>query len=136
MNFHHIGFIVNDIDFYEKNLLYERKLNEIIDPIQNAKLSLYSNYSESFIELIQPMSKDSFTWNALERFGNHYHHICYSVNNFFELEIIIKKLKLIKILDPVPALLFDNMYVTFYIDRNKKIIEFLIIKNYENINSF
>lgn len=129
MKFHHIGYVVKDIDFYEKNMLFDKKINGVIDPVQNAKLSLYSNFSDGFVELIQPLTELSFTWNALERFGNHYHHICYTVNDLLELETVTKKLKLIKILDPVPALLFDNMYVTFYIDRNKKIIEFLIFKN-------
>ena len=127
MNFHHIGFIVKDIISYERGLLFEKKIIEVFDPIQNAKLSLYSNYADSFIELIQPLKENSFTWNALNRFGNHYHHVCYSVYNFEELEPIVRKLKLIKILGPVPALLFDNKLVTFYIDRNKKIIEFLIL---------
>jgi hypothetical protein len=127
MYFHHIGFIVKDIILYEKSLLFEKKINEVYDPIQNAKLCLYSNYSDSFIELIQPLNENSFTWNALNRFGNHYHHACYSVSNLEELEAFVRKLKLVKILDPVPALLFDNKLVTFYIDRNKKIIEFLIL---------
>ncbi len=129
MNFHHIGFIVKDIILYEKSLLFEKKINEVFDPIQNAKLCLYSNYSDSYIELIQPLKENSFTWNALNRFGNHYHHVCYSIHNLEELDALVKKLKLIKILDPVPALLFDNKLVTFYIDRNKKIIEFLILNN-------
>lgn len=126
MKLHHIGFVVKDINIYEKSLIFENKITEKIDPVQNARLSLYTNYSNSFIELIQPLNNKSYTWNALEKFGNHYHHICYSLNSLNELESIVLKLRLIKILDPVPAILFDYNLVTFYLDRNKKIIEFLI----------
>lgn len=127
MNFHHTGFIVKNILEYESNLIFEEKILEVFDPIQNAKLSLYSNFSNSFIELIEPLGKSSLTWNSLQKFGNHFHHLCYSVKNMEELQIIVKSKMLIKILDPVPAVLFDNNLVAFYLGRNKQIIEFLIL---------
>lgn len=129
MKIHHIGFVVNDIETYEKNMVHELKIKEVVDTFQNAKLSLYSNYNDSFIELIQPLNNKSFTYNALKKFGNHYHHTCYSINNLEELDEIVEKFKLIKFLGPVPAILFDNNLVSFYIDRNKKIVEFVLLEN-------
>jgi hypothetical protein len=127
MNFHHTGFIVKSILEYERNLIFEEKILEVIDPIQNAKLSLYSNFSNCFIELIEPLGESSLTWNSLQKFGNHFHHLCYSVENLEELQIIVENKMLIKILDPVPAILFNKKFVTFYMGRNKQIIEFLIL---------
>ena len=126
MKFNHIGFVVESIERYEKGLFFEEKIHEVIDPIQKAKISLYTNYESSFIELIEPMNDSSFTWNALQKKGNHFHHICYEVESVDELIHLQKHKRWIEILKPVPALLFNNKQVTFFMDRNKQILEFLI----------
>lgn len=126
MRLHHAGFIVNNLEAFEKNLLFEEKQIQVFDPVQQANLALYKNYSDSYIELIQPLNEKSFTWNALQKSGNHFHHFCYEVGTPEELHSIVSDLKLIEILKPVPALLFDNKMVTFYYSRNKQIVEFLI----------
>jgi len=125
---HHTGFIVNDIDAYEKHLFYERKVKDVIDNIQNARLALYENYGSSgvYIELIQPLNNDAFTMNALMKQGNHFNHFCYSVDTMEELQAIAADLRLIPILGPVPAILFDNKMVCFYYGRNRQVVEFLI----------
>jgi methylmalonyl-CoA/ethylmalonyl-CoA epimerase len=126
MKLHHIGYIVKDISTYEKHLLYEEKIKEIIDPVQNSKLALYKNYSSNFIELIQPINVQSFNYNFLEKYGEQYHHLCYSVDSKQEMEDFSNRLKMIFIQGPLPAILFDNKEVYFYYSRNKTIIEFLI----------
>ena len=126
MNLHHIGYIVNDIHKFEKSLIFEKKLLSIVDNIQNAELALYKNYSIVYIELIRPLGKESYTWNSLLKNKNHYHHLCYSVTQN-ELDDLVIRLKLIEVLKPVPAILFENNLVTFYLDRNKKLVEFLIL---------
>lgn len=126
MHLHHIGYIVRDINKYEKNLLYEEKIGEVFDPVQNSKLSLYKNFSTCFIELIQPMYEQSYNYNFLEKHGEKYHHLCYSVCSKEEMLEISKRLQLIHIKGPMPALLFGNNEVYFYYMRNKNIIEFLI----------
>ncbi|MBL0079444.1 MAG: VOC family protein [Bacteroidetes bacterium] len=126
MKLHHIGFVVKDIEKYENNMLFEAKINEIEDTIQNSKLSLYKNYTNSYIELIQPLNDSAFTYNFLQKNGDGFHHLCYEVNTEQEIIEITKNLRLIKVLGPVPALLFDNRHVYFYYSRNKNIVEFIV----------
>ncbi len=123
---HHIGIVVSDINRYESNMLFDQKLLDVIDPIQKARLTLYSNFSNSYIELIQPLETSSFTWNALQKNGNHYHHICYEADTLASVLDITSKYKMIEVLKPVPAVLFNNKLVCFYFNRNKQLVEFLI----------
>jgi methylmalonyl-CoA/ethylmalonyl-CoA epimerase len=126
MQLHHIGYIVKNIEQYEKNLLYEAKLKEVIDPIQQAKLALYTNFGSSFIELIEPLSEEAFTYAFLEKNGNAYHHLCYEVDSVEQLQNITKKQGYLLFKGPLKAPLFDDKNVYFYYTRNKTIVEFLI----------
>ena len=126
MKLHHTGFIVADIDQYEKNMLFEEKVKDVLDPVQNGRLSLYRNFSNSFIELIQPLNEEAFTYNFLQKGGNNFHHFCYEIDSETELKTIVLKNKLILVKGPVPAVLFDNRSVYFYYSRNKQVVEFLL----------
>jgi hypothetical protein len=126
MDFHHIGYVVDSIKNFEKSMIFQNKIISVVDDIQNAELALYTNFSNAYLELIQPLDKTSYTWNSLMKKGNHYHHVCYSINQE-ELISLVNKLKLIEVLSPIPAILFENKMVTFYLDRNKKLVEFLIL---------
>lgn len=127
MKFHHFGLIVSSIIDFEKKIIYEEKLVEVIDSLQNAKLALYKNYGDSFIELIEPLSSKSFTWNHLKSINySPYHHFCYEVDNYTELKHIESKYRLLPILGPVPAKLFNERDVAFFYTRGKMIVEFLI----------
>ena len=126
MRFHHIGYVVSSIEQYERGLLFDEKITEVFDPIQKAKLALYKNFGISYIELIEPTEPSSFTWNALQKNGNHFHHLCYETDNMDELTRLQQQSRWINILEPVPAVLFDNRLVTFYFTRNRQIVEFII----------
>ena len=127
MRFHHTGLVVESIGTFESKLLYEEKILEVLDPMQDAKLALYKNFGDSFIELIEPLSPAAFTWNFLRKVNSPlYHHFCYEVADENELEKIQIKYRLIPILDPIPAKLFNDELVCFFYTRNKMIIEFLI----------
>lgn len=130
MRFHHTGLIVESISRFESKLIFEEKILEVLDPLQDAKLSLYKNFGDSFLELIEPLSPKAFTWNYLKT-GKAlpYHHFCYEVANKVELNQFVLKYKLIPILGPIPAKLFDDKMVMFFYTRNKMIIEFLIKGN-------
>jgi hypothetical protein len=126
MILHHSGFVVSDVDSWEKQMAYEEKVGDVIDPIQNSRLALYRNFGESYIELIQPLNEQSFSWNSLQKFGNHFNHFCYSVNSLEEIEKIALDFKLQQVMAPVPAVLFNNKLVAFYYSRNRQVVEFLI----------
>lgn len=126
VKFHHSGFIVKNIDAWEKKMIYEKKVADVTDPIQNARLSLYKNFGNTFIELVQPLNKKAFTWNSLRKSGDHFNHICYKVSNIKEMEKIVIKHKLILLRSPLPATLFNGKKVVFYYTRSHQIIEFLI----------
>ena len=126
MKLHHIGYVVKDIVQYEKSLIFEKKIKELFDPVQNSKMALYENYSDSFIELIQPLNEESFTYNFLQKNGSSYHHLCYEVASREEMMVIVGAQKLIMVKGPIPAILFDNREVWFYYSRNKQVVEFVI----------
>lgn len=126
MKLHHIGYVVRDIEQYEKNLLFEKKVKQLFDPVQNSQMALYSNFSDSYIELIQPLNEESFTYNFLQKHGSGYHHLCYEVASVEDLKKVVTEQKLIAVKGPIPAILFENREVWFYFSRNKQIVEFVI----------
>lgn len=130
MKLHHLGFVVANIEEYEKKMLYESKVKEVIDDIQKAKLSLYKNFGNVFIELIEPLNEASFTYNSLRKFGNHFHHLCYAVKNEDEMHSIAKQNKLVLFKGPLIATLFDKKTVFFFFSPNKTILEFLIDEDF------
>jgi len=126
MKLHHIGLIIKDLDTWEKNLIFEEKINDVIDPIQNSRLALYKNFSEPYIELIQPLNESAFTWNSLMKKGNHINHFCYFDISEIQVQELAFQKKLIYLMGPIPALLFGNKSVMFYYTKNREVIEFLI----------
>ena len=126
MRLHHVGYVVKDISEYEKNLIFEEKLKEIFDPVQNSKMAFYSNFGDSYIELIQPLNEESFTYNYPLRKGSAYHHLCYEASSITELDLVVMEQNLVLVRGPLPAILFNNREVWFYFSRNKQIVEFVI----------
>lgn len=125
MRMHHIGFVVRDIDKYAAALPDIRIEKTIDDPVQNARLSLYRLGDGPFIELIQPLSPSAFTWAHLERSGEGMHHICYEGLSESEVYQLIRQYRMLKVLGPVDAVLFDRP-VIFAVTRARAILEFLI----------
>jgi len=126
MKLHHIGYVVKDIAQYEKNLIFEKKIKELFDPVQNSNMALYLNFTDSLIELIQPLNEESFTYNFLQKNGSSYHHLCYEISSESELKELVESQKLIKVKGPIPAILFDGRMVWFFYSRNKQIVEFVL----------
>src|SRR4051794_9486620 len=114
MKLHHAGFVIADREKFISRLIYENKVKEVYDPAQDAFLVLLTNYSDSFIELIQPLSEKSPTSNVLKQNGDGFHHFCYELDPTDALDDIVRKHKLIKVFGPVPALLFDGREVVFH----------------------
>ena len=124
MKVHHIGYVVKNIEKYKKNLIIDEVVKEVYDDIQKAKLVLIKT-DNIFIELIEPQSEDSFTYNFLIK-GGGYHHLCYETTKT-EAEKLIKAKKMIKVMDWVYAPLLDSE-VAFAYNRNKEVVEFVCQK--------
>ena len=124
MKVHHIGYVVKNIEKYKKNLIIDEIINEVYDETQKAKLVLL-NANNIFIELIEPQSEESFTYNFLKK-GGGYHHLCYETTKIIA-ENFVKDKKMIKVLDWVYAPLLESE-VMFAYNRNKEIVEFVCQK--------
>ena len=122
---HHVGYIVDDIVEYKKSLFEMTLIKEVNDPIQQAKIELLSVGQGSFIELIQPLSSQSFTWKFLQKYGEGLHHICYAGYSSSEIDSLILKGKMLKLRGPLPAILFERD-VIFVMTRYRTIIEFIL----------
>ncbi len=126
MKLHHTGWIVGDIASYEKGLLHRGLVHQVADPVQGATLALYRDFSDSYIELIQPLNEQAFTWAALQKHGAHFHHYCYEVPTVDAMREVAAQYRLMLFRGPLDALLFGGKPVYFYFSRNRTIVEFLI----------
>ena len=124
MKIHHIGYVVKSIETYKKNLFIEKIVKEVYDKTQKAQLVLI-RADNIFIELIEPRSQESFTYNFLQK-GGGYHHLCYEATKE-EAEAFIRNKKMLKVLDWVYAPLLDAE-VCFAYNRNKEVVEFVCLK--------
>ena len=131
MKLHHTGFVVADMAKFAKYHPLGACVAEVEDPLQNAKLALFRNHSDVFTELIQPLGESAFTWNALQKNGNHFHHFCYTVNQLDQADKLASEYRMLKVLGPIPAVLFAGLEVVFYYTRNQQIVEFIIDPNCE-----
>jgi hypothetical protein len=135
MNLHHTGFVVRNIDAYILNVPDTSLIRRVFDPVQDAELAIFKHANQPvLLELIAPSGEKSFTYNFLQRNGEAFHHFCYRVSSHDEAALLASQYRLIRVLGPVPAILFDSAEVLFYFNRNKQIIEFLIQPNEDNSN--
>ncbi len=133
MKIHHIGYVVKSIEKYKKNLIIDEVVKELYDETQKADLALIK-LENTFIELIEPKSKESFTYNFLQK-GGGYHHLCFETSKE-EAEQLIQDKKMIKVLEWVYAPLLDAD-VCFAYNRNREVVEFVnIISKTLHLNSF
>src|SRR5688572_26748740 len=124
MQIHHLGFVVSDAT---NSLLVDEGLELITcmdDPIQTAKIGLYKNPENEWIELIQPLNEKSPVWKFLQQYGNSFHHECYQSTRD-EMEKYTTTHQLVKVMGPVPAIIFNNRQVVFYLDKNQ-VVEFIL----------
>ncbi|WP_292654793.1 VOC family protein [Nitratifractor sp.] len=122
MRIDHIGFVVADTEAYLGHLPMRQVLRTLYDPIQKAQLTLVDG-GTTRIELIEPRSEESFTWNFLQK-GGGWHHICYEVDNLVAAQAAMKEARMIPVRGPLPAPLLEGE-VLFARNRNREMVEFL-----------
>lgn len=125
LKLHHVGLIVSDIQYYQDCIPHGDLLNDVVDPVQNARLKLFKNFGPSYLELIQPLSEKSRTWNQLQSKSNHINHFCYKLDNRECINSIATNFQIRKISDWMPAVLFPGCEVCFYYSKANIILEFL-----------
>ncbi|AVF38696.1 VOC family protein [Pandoraea apista] len=122
---HHVGYVVRDLEIYAKSLPGLTLEKEVIDPIQDARIALYTVGDASRVELIQPLSDSAYTWSHLERAGEGLHHICYEGISASDIDDYIRRYRLLRVRGPIPAVLFDRD-VIFAVTRQRAIVEFIL----------
>jgi len=125
MKINHVGYVVRDIERYAATMPGLTLLKEVEDPLQHARLALYSVGEGSLIELIQPHGPEAFTWGHLARSGEGMHHVCYEGLNEGEVTSLLLQHRIMKVRGPIYAPLFDRQ-VIFGVTRQRAIVEFLL----------
>lgn len=125
MNLHHEGYVVSDITTYASKLKLSSPLIRITDPVQLAHIALFEGSGKVYTELIQPFHESSPTWNFLQKKGEGFHHHCYECSEEQMWEYASSH-RLIKVMGPVGAVLFDGRTVYFFVTRKGEVTEFLI----------
>ncbi len=125
MKLHHYGYVVWDITAYALKLQLTPALQWITDPIQQANIALFDSSGDVYTELIQPIDHSSPTWNFLQKNGEGFHHHCYECSEKQMWQYAAAH-RLIKVMGPVPAMLFGGRTVYFFVTRKGKVTEFLI----------
>jgi hypothetical protein len=125
MMLHHVGYVVQDIDSFAAAMPALTLDRTVEDPLQHARLALYNVGAGPLVELIQPHGPEAFTWGHLTRSGEGLHHICYHGLSADGVNALITQHKMLKVLGPIQAVLFDRP-VIFAITRRRAIVEFLL----------
>lgn len=125
MILHHVGYVVRDITCYQKVLNLPSPLIQVTDPMQQALIALFKQPGNPYIELIQPLNESSPTWNFLQKHGEGFHHHCYECMEEAMWQQVTSQ-RMIKVMGPVPAVLFDGRTVYFFVTRKMEIVEFLL----------
>lgn len=118
MKIDHIGVVVKNIHLsaklYQKLFDLNKKSEVIYDPIQKVYVQFFENEKGSMIELIQPQSKKSPSYNALLK-GGGTNHICYETNHIQRELIRLKKENCIIVCPPVEGAEFKKRLVAFVV---------------------
>ena len=131
MIFHHYGLAVkefnNAVIFYENIGYSTTKI--IYDKQQKVNLIYCTKYKNPSIELIKPTSKDSPVTNFLKMSNEMIYHTCYEITKKTDINRLFSKTRTICVSEPKPAILFNNLLVSFYYVQGVGVIE--ILHNYE-----
>ena len=115
MKLHHIGLVTKNVAKCVK--LYEAlgytKAKLVHDPAQMASIALMQRAREPMIEQIAPENEQSPAYKWLERIKAGPYHTCYESPSLSQDIEFMRELGFGLIMDPIPAVAFDNRRVTF-----------------------
>jgi|SRR5579864_2254894 len=119
MKLHHIGIVVPKIKDSIGEITNYIKFETISTtiPVQSQKVNIcFLKIGDPFLELIEPVEKDSPVYN-FARNGGGIHHLCFEVNNIHEHLSNMEKKGATVLVKPVIG--FDNRLIAF-LDLNMK----------------
>ena len=129
MKFHHIGIIVNDINFglkFYKNIFSKLKVSKTItDKKLGVKIKFLSSKNNILIELISPYGKSSPIKDFLNQKKSIINHLAYKVKNLNSQMSILKKKNCLQISNPIAAKAFKGKRVVFFMTPLNHIIELI-----------
>ena len=128
MKLHHIGIVVKDCKVYGE--AYARLLGLVAetevfhDPIQKVLVQFWRDKDGSFIELIEPVGKDSPVWREAQK-GGGLNHLCYETSNIEQtIEDSIRE-GAIAVRPIAPAIAFEGRRIVFLYFIELGLIEFV-----------
>lgn len=131
MKIHHIGLVVKNInrhyeDYYKKALGY----NELSEIYKDERLGVYVAFinlnNKIYLELVQPIDKNSPVNNFLEKRGQTLHHLCFEVGNLNNECERLRKHNYFITMEPAPAKAFNGRNVAFLMSKDENhLIELL-----------
>tara|TARA_B100001057_G_C22858385_1_gene953522 strand:- start:115 stop:498 length:384 start_codon:yes stop_codon:yes gene_type:complete len=125
MNFHHIGYLTNNLSSttkYFKKLNYQKKGSLITDNILRVKIQFLKN-GNNLLELVKPHPRNHGLIKMLNKKIYSY-HFAYKVENLDKsLKNLKKEFKII--VNPVPAKAFKGKNVSFLKMKDGFIIELI-----------
>lgn len=130
MKLHHYGYAVKSIEKslkeFEK-LGYVAKSEVITDVVQRVNLLFVNNGSDHLIELVAPIDEkiESPVTKILKKNGATLYHICYEVESIEETINDLKSKRYMVLLNPTPAVAFNNRRISFLYNPNLGLIEIL-----------
>lgn len=129
VKFHHFGLAVKKfseaLKFY-KYLGYNFT-KPIYDPLQDVELILCTSNNQPSLELVKPSNEKSPISSYLKKNNEIIYHICYEIDNTFEINNLFSESRTICVSKPKPSILFDNRLVSFYYIKNVGLVELLQI---------
>src|SRR4051812_8002938 len=127
---HHLGFIVSSIAVAAEDfaLSMSATWDGVIthDPIQRVRVSFFTPATRSnpVFELVEPASEDSPVSSFLKK-GGGLHHVCYEVDDLDVALEEARRVGLLVVSYPVPAVAFDGRRIAWICSKKRLLIELL-----------
>jgi methylmalonyl-CoA/ethylmalonyl-CoA epimerase len=137
MILHHYGFATANIEETARQfeiIGYKKtEIGLIIDPLQNVRLLFLQKDKTPILELVEPMPGNSPVTKIVQSGGSTLYHTCYEVDSIEASKNELRKKGFVMVVNPVPAVAFDNRLICFLYNRFTGLIE-LLEKKHEKLS--
>jgi len=125
---HHIGMLVDSMEkaarLQVERYGYRIESEIILDPVQTAFVQFLRLPGQGhWLELVSPVPGESKLAQALERRGEHLHHLCYEVVSLSDAVDHLRQCRQLLLADPTPAEAFPGRRIAWFMDRARQLTE-------------